>query len=70
MKDIVKFSIKSYQVIDDILDIIIHHKEMEEQISADLILNGINAEVKEQAIKELSDLITTIGEKIIVMRHE
>ena len=70
MEKIIRFSIRSYQVVDDILDIFVHHKEMEEQISADLILNGINAEIKEQTIKELSNLITTIGDNIIVMRHE
>ena len=70
MKDIVKFSIKLYQVIDDRYDIINNHRELNEQICADLYFGGINAEIKEQVIQELADKLTSIGDSIIVLRHE
>lgn len=70
MNNIVKNSIKTYEIVEQIIDIIENFDQIEEQITADLNLNGINTEIKQQVIQELADKITSMDTNIIIMVHE
>ena len=70
MNNIVKNSIKTYEIVEQIIDIIENFNQIEEQITADLNLNGINTEIKQQVIQELADKITSMDTNIIIMVHE
>ena len=70
MNNIVKNSIKTYEIVEQIIDIIENFDQIEEQITADLNLNGINTEINQQVIQELADKITSMDTNIIIMVHE
>lgn len=70
MKEILRISINTGNVIESIFDALQNGDEIFEQLIADIDLNGINTEIKEQVIQELADKLTSIGDSIIVLRHE
>lgn len=70
MKEILRISINTGDVLESIFDALQNGDEIFEQLIADIDLNGINTEIKEQVIQELADKLTSIGDSIIVLRHE
>ena len=71
MENIISYGIKMTKILEyPFLDGVGNYNELLDQLYADLYLNGINAEIKEQAIQELAEKLTTIGTNIIVMRHD
>ena len=70
MKEILRISINTGDVVESIFDALQNGDEIFEQLIADIDLNGINTEIKEQVIQELADKLTSIGDSIIVLRHD
>lgn len=67
---IVKFNIRTYNIIEELIDVIGNFKQMDEQILADLYLNGINTEIKDIVIQELINKILLMETNIIIMKHD
>lgn len=73
MQNIISYGIKIAKILEcpsSALNGFENYNPLLDQLYADLYFDGINTEIKEQVIQELADKLTTIGENIIVMKHD
>lgn len=55
---------------NNLFDVMENQKELQEQLEADMLLGGINIEIKERVIEELIERLNNLIPNIIFVSHE
>lgn len=55
---------------NNLFDVLENQKELQEQLEADMLLGGINIEIKERVIEELIERLNDLIPNIIIATHE
>lgn len=55
---------------NNLFDVMENQKELQEQLEADMLLGGINIEIKERVIEELIERLNDLIPNIIIATHE
>lgn len=55
---------------NNLFDVMENQKELQEQLEADMLLGGINIEIKERVIEELIERLNGLIPNIIIATHE